>query len=118
MRRITLDWDRICRGKLCRRMKLVNKIFWDKRVVVRVSSGGKGYHVIVYGVDLNFMDVISLRHFLGDDLRRLMIDEYRKKKNCQTQVLFSEKRGRRARTIYEREAGERKDFKENCCWDC
>jgi len=110
--RLTLDLDGMKkhwrRGfsnrKLNGKIRLVKLLFPDKGVEARVSSGGKGFHIIVHDAGDDFYELLRMRKWLGDDIRRVMMDEARFKKNMQTQVLFWKKGERTAKVIYRREA--------------
>jgi hypothetical protein len=85
--RLTVDLDNPSE------LQLLKTYFNCKRygiVEVCISSGGKGYHMIVSGLKLTLKQVIELRRTLGDDENRIFFDEmgltYKPK-----QVLFTGK---------------------------
>jgi len=71
--RVTVDLDTLKRkrlGKVFRRLiKLTGKV-----PEVRRSSGGKGYHLVVRGLKISYLESIWIRYRCGDDMRRIMFD--------------------------------------------
>lgn len=63
---------------------------------VRVSSSGRGFHVIAYGLDISYEESLKIRKMLGDDANRVMLDESILKPK---QVLFSVKNGKKSRVL-------------------
>ncbi len=71
--RVTVDLDTLKRkrlGKVFRRLiKLTGKV-----PEIRRSSGGKGYHLIVRGLDISYEESIWIRYRCGDDVKRIIFD--------------------------------------------
>ena len=71
--RVTIDVD--CKSPK-RLRKVVRRIchYTGKYPEIRKSSGGKGYHVIVRGMNISYLDSIWIRYKCGDDTKRLQFD--------------------------------------------
>jgi hypothetical protein len=93
--RLTLDLDRCSKRRAEGVWRLLRHLFPENRIQERISPGGKGRHFIVWGASGDWREIQQLRRWLGDDIRRIAVDEFvRHHADVQTQVLFTEKRGR------------------------
>ena len=99
--RLTLDLDNCGKRRLRGIIKLLEFLFPGKHIKVWRSASGKGYHVVVYMASKNYEEIHTIRKFLGDDPVRLAIDVVRNEHGVETQILFSEKRGEKAKLIYD-----------------
>jgi len=98
--RLTLDIDRCGRRKSEGIWRLLRFLFPKHRIVERISASGKGRHFIVYGVSHDWSEICQLRRWLGDDPKRIVIDDIvRHAAGVQTQILFTYKRGKKAQLI-------------------
>lgn len=97
--RLTLDLDCISFPKMLRKLRLLVAMYPQHRFSVRRSAGGRGYHIIVYDLDMTFADMLTLRRWLGDDIRRILLDYRRHQAGIFHSVLFS-KKGRKEAIKY------------------
>jgi hypothetical protein len=74
MVRLTLDVDAPSELNLLKTYFNVKAIF-GRIDEIRRSSRGHGYHIIVRHTNLNFRQILRLRHLLNDDEQRLKFDE-------------------------------------------
>jgi len=96
--RLTLDWDSIKEDEFKSRINNLKAIFPNNRIVARKSSNGN-YHVIIYGTNFDFPLSIKFRRIYGDDSRRIELDIENHKRGIPTNVLFSQKNNKSAKTI-------------------
>jgi hypothetical protein len=68
---------------------------------IRRSSRGHGYHIIVRHTNLNFRQILRLRHLLNDDEQRLKFDAEADKKP--KSILFRVKNGCQVELLDERD---------------
>jgi len=94
--RVTIDLDERNEEKL---LKIIAYFVKNFKVFpeVRISSSGRGYHVVVRGLNISFEESIRLRKKLGDDAKRIEFDL--KTKFKPKQILFREKNGKKAKVI-------------------
>ena len=59
------------------------------RIEIMKSSGGRGWHIIVYDVNIGEKEMFSARKFIGDDANRIKLDMSSRKRI--RQVLFDKK---------------------------
>ena len=99
--RLTIDLDTKQELNPC--LRKINDLFgYIATDEVWRSSSGRGYHVIIYGLKITFKRLQALRVLLNDDARRVYIDNIRDKQGHATQVLFTEKAGKKAVLMYDR----------------
>ena len=91
--RLTVDWDNMTLTKFMRKIGLVRVMFPNRRIESERSAGGKGFHVIVYGLPKDFQEHFNLREWLGDDEKRLHMDKLRYRDGVAINVLYTHKRG-------------------------
>jgi hypothetical protein len=73
-------------------------VFPEADVEVRITR--HGYHVVAFGPCLPFEQEIKVRAMLGDDRRRVHLDEYKKSIDSHNyNVLWTEKAGFRVHEI-------------------
>jgi acyl-CoA thioesterase FadM len=91
--RLTLDYDKIGRNKLRRRIKRIQSLFL--RNPIEVFKTKHGYHIIVYNVNANTKEILYLRGLLCDDKVRIFMDTMKLKRKSITpqQVLWTNKGG-------------------------
>jgi len=100
--RLTLDIDRCGERRARGVWNLLRFLFPNHRIQERVSASGKGRHFIVYGAGKDWDEICQMRRWLGDDPKRLKIDQIlRKACHLQTQVLFTVKGGRHVKVVRE-----------------
>lgn len=88
---LTLDLDTKSKRLALNKGRLLKCIF-GKPTYMRVSSSGNGYHAKVHGLDpanYPFELRLLLRYWLGDDRRRVIMDNKRSKLGICTDVLFT-----------------------------
>lgn len=99
--RITIDIDNKRELK-----KVILKIndFFNKKIIDEIcqSSSKRGYHIIIYDLNITFDECMILRKIFGDDRRRLYIDSIRHRQGHATQVLFTSKSGKRIKKVFDR----------------
>lgn len=93
--RLTLDYD-VNKGALsemsfARKVKLIRKMFPSHRIIVRPSSGGGGWHVIVHDACSSVQELFSMRRWLADDPLRLAMDMSRWAQGLPFNILFTRK---------------------------
>ncbi len=88
--RLTLDLDNCTFREVLNKLDMVLWFFPHKRVEFWLSSR-KGYHIIVYDTGLTFEEALELRKELGDDPKRVEIDEKRFSQGLCCNVLFNSK---------------------------
>ena len=87
--RVTVDLD-------LSSIKRLRKVFrrlchlTGKAPVVRKSSFGKGYHLIVSGLDISYRESIKIRYKCGDDMKRIFFDT--ETVNKPKQILWTSKK--------------------------
>lgn len=91
--RLGLDWDNMTKTKFKRKFGLIKIMFPNYRVQKERSAGGKGFHVIVYGLPKDFEEHFNIREWLGDDERRLRMDKLRHRDGVAINVLYTHKKG-------------------------
>jgi len=96
--RLTLDIDNKSRRYLEGKVNLVRRLFPNKKLRVDYSPR-KGFHLFVYGLNLNWERVLAYRKLLGDDPRRIAIDKVRWARGCNCQVMFSSKGNEQSRRL-------------------
>jgi hypothetical protein len=87
--RVTVDLD----DKSIKRLKKVYRrlcFLTGKAPKVRASSFGKGYHLIVWGLDITYQESLWIRYKCGDDMRRIYFDT--ETNNKPRQILWNAKR--------------------------
>lgn len=84
--RVTIDIDG--NAFKCVRAFFVLKYYFGK-VLIRVSSSGRGWHIVAFTPITDFSVILLIRRVLGDDLVRIKFDEERLLKP--KQILFTKK---------------------------
>ena len=102
IQRITLDLDGVSEWDLYRTVDLLRYKWGLDPEVFRTENG---YHVIAYlpdGSTYSFMDLILIRHELGDDPRRINHDLIRYSLGWPVDTLFTVRRGKhnRVRVVF------------------
>lgn len=92
--RLTLDWDNISFDVLLQRIRVLRHFYPSQKMQVERSSGGKGYHAVIFDATKSFKEQINLREKFWDDEKRIAIDRQRWKKGVPASILFTEKRGK------------------------
>lgn len=100
--RITLDLDEPSQLKL---LKAYYNLRRFGNVEIRRSASGRGYHMIVRGLQISYEDSLTIRAMLGECETRLRFDSEKNKKMKQILWSAKETKGRRyeARAITERD---------------
>ena len=87
---ITLDWDyELMEETLNKKLKEVSQYFFDVqniKIYYRLSAN-KHFHIKILGVENDYID----RFILGDDKKRIMIDQQREKLGYPINILFDRK---------------------------
>ncbi len=91
---ITLDLDDMNKNRAMRKARLLS--LFCSEVCIRESSSRTGFHVKGFEDGLEFNEECKIRFFLGDDVRRIHIDNERRKLGVPTQVLFTQKKGKKS----------------------
>lgn len=73
------------------KFRFLARAFPNKPLEIWRSSSGKGFHLILRGLDWEFGSLLKARLMLGDDPRRVAIDIKRKKAGMATGVMFHKK---------------------------
>lgn len=99
--RLTIDIDN--RKDLKKVVNRINTFFDNRKMIdeIWLSSSGRGYHIIIYGLKITFEQCLELRKFFGDDKLRVYIDSIRDKVGHATQVLFTTKENKKAMKLYD-----------------
>lgn len=99
--RLTIDIDN--KKELVKIVKRINSFFDNRKLIdeIWLSSSGRGYHIIIYGLQITFEQCLELRSFFGDDKLRVYIDRIRDKVGHATQVLFTSKENKQAMKLYD-----------------
>jgi len=100
--RITADWDNTTRwGSLYLIVKRLLKRYYNVHLVVEKSK--RGYHIIItLPVPIAWQRCLELRGMLGDDPKRVDIDQLKRVGDypARKQVLFTRKRGNEVVTLF------------------
>ncbi len=91
--RIPLDLDRITFNAFMRKLRLVKIMFPQKKIQAEKSAGRQGYHITVFQACKSFDEALQMRHWLGDDQKRIMHDSVNFRRGICSQVLFDKKNG-------------------------
>jgi len=102
--RLTLDWDDITKDEMIRRLRVVRSFFPTNDIEVYLSSSGKGFHVIVYDLNVGLEESFKIREMFWDDHKRLTYDKFKSEISSMipTQILFTKKLGKHSTLIYRR----------------
>lgn len=93
--RLTLDLDNMSEKRVRAKAVMCKLMFPDSEVKYRMSSSGKGGHVVVHDCGMEWEEICWTRLWLGDHARRISMDCQRKGRNYPIQVLFSAKSGKK-----------------------
>ena len=96
--RLTLDWDNIDEKEFKSRIDNLRVIFPDNKIIARISANGN-HHVVIYDTKFEFPLAIKFRRIYGDDPKRIACDEENHKRGIPSNVLFSQKDGKKAKNI-------------------
>jgi len=91
-RRITVDIDILDEYEVANALKVLKENGFDKKITLRLSPSGKGYHIIAWsdkGVPLR--ELLKIREQAGDDPARIWFDSMTHR---EINVLFDNKRYR------------------------
>lgn len=75
IKRITCDIDRLDETLLAHAIKVFEKYGFNENIEIRISSGGKGFHVIAWNKNgVNLKKLLKIREEAGDDTARIKLD--------------------------------------------
>lgn len=90
--RLTIDLDKKKHNEL---MSVISKVIWHSRkysdkIKVEIEETKRGYHIISYGLEIDFSKSMDIRRKCSEDKNRLKLDAIKKK--FLKQILFNKKK--------------------------